>query len=101
VKALGVAVPPSLLARDDEVIDEASFERPTTDPSFADFLDRHSSVLGGRRNLPLVRRPRVATGTDPMMLATIGLLSSPIGTFETCRRTLGMSAYRGGPEVVD
>jgi hypothetical protein len=31
----------------------------------------------------LVRRPLVATGTDPMMLDTIGLLSSPIGTITT------------------
>jgi hypothetical protein len=24
---------------------------------------------------------------------------SPVGTFETCRQPLGMSAYRGRPEV--
>jgi hypothetical protein len=27
-------------------------------------------------------------------------MMSPLGTFETCRQTLGMSVYGGRPEVV-
>jgi hypothetical protein len=82
---------------------EASFERPATDPSFADLLDRYSSVLSGHRNLPLVRRPLVATGTGPTIRTgpAIGLLSFPNGTFETCRRALRMSGDQGWSQPVD
>jgi len=34
-----------------------------------------------------------------MMMLFAALHESPIGTFETCRRTLRMSAVRGRPEV--
>jgi hypothetical protein len=53
----------------------------TTDPPFTDFLGRLGSVLGGHRNLPLVGRPLVATGTSPTMKKLnqqLGPLSSPI-----------------------
>ena len=36
-------------------------------------------------------------GSDPLFSA---VHESGIGTFETCRWTLGMSAYRGRPEIV-
>src|ERR1700722_583352 len=67
---------------------EASFERTTTDPSFADFLDRRSSVLGRHRNLSLVRRPLVATRTGPTLKNQVSasLPGFPFGIFQICRR---------------
>src|SRR6202012_3368429 len=51
----------------EELSNEADFERPSTDPPFADFLDRRCPVFGSHRNLSLVRRPLVATGTRPIV----------------------------------
>jgi hypothetical protein len=54
-------------SREPEGLNEACIRRPATDPSFADILDRSCAVLGGHRNLSLVRRPLLATSTTPTL----------------------------------
>src|SRR5437763_1914966 len=62
---------------------------PATQPrSRPPSLDWHNTMLGSHRNLPLVRRPLVATGTGPLIKKrlAIGLTSSAAGRFccKTC-----------------
>src|SRR6266851_7203466 len=48
--------------------------------------------------LSLALRPTSVREDAPQFVAAH---ESGLGTFETCRRTLRMSVYRGRPEVVD
>jgi len=64
-------------------------------PSCGGFTPTAERTVGPARMIveSLTARPGIREQPDPE-------LENKIGTFETCCRTLGMSVYRGTPEVI-